>query len=308
MLYIIVNPASRSGKGAAKWKEFEAVLKENNIVYKPFITGKDGMKSIKKDIIEVISNDDKTPCVCVLGGDGTVNEALNVLSPVFDRIRFVYFPTGSSNDFARALNLHYSFENFVNSYRKGELKEKETDTGLLTVGDKTRRFGVSCGIGYDAQVCKDANDSGAKRLLNKVGLGKLSYFTIAINSLKKLPLTSAYITLDDGEELHYDQFIFAASMIQKYEGGGIKFAPDATADDGMIDIVVAAGLPKWKILAILPLAFFGLHKYSRHVHILRTKAATIKVSNPMTVHTDGEFAGMRSKITVSCEKGGLKYY
>jgi len=309
MLYIIVNPASRSGRGARIWSEFESILKDSSIVYKAFKTKKGGIKTVEKELLSLVSKDKDRPVVCVLGGDGTVNETINVLTDVLAKIRLVYFPTGSSNDLARALDIQRDFSSFIEKYRKDDLPEKKADTGLLSFAEgKKRRFAVSCGIGYDASVCKEALDSKMKHTLNRIGLGKLTYVATAIKSLRKMPLSTAYITLDNGEELHFDRFIFAAAMIHKYEGGGIRFAPDADSNDGKIDLVVAAGISKPRILFLLPLAFFGLHKYSKSIHFYRTSSAEIRVDTPLTVHTDGEFAGMRTQINVSCIKDGLHYY
>ena len=38
MYYFIVNPKSRSGKGALIWKDLEDILNERNVEYKTFFT------------------------------------------------------------------------------------------------------------------------------------------------------------------------------------------------------------------------------------------------------------------------------
>lgn len=38
MYYFIVNPNSRSGKGALIWKDLEGILNERNVEYKTFFT------------------------------------------------------------------------------------------------------------------------------------------------------------------------------------------------------------------------------------------------------------------------------
>ena len=113
MLYIIVNPASRSGRGAEIWSEFESILKDSSIVYKAFKTKKGGIKTVEKELLSLVSKDKDRPVVGVLGGDGTVNETINVLTDVLAKIRLVYFPTGSSNDLARALDIQRDFSSFI---------------------------------------------------------------------------------------------------------------------------------------------------------------------------------------------------
>lgn len=53
------------------------------------------------------------------------------------------------------------------------------DLGTVTYEDgQSRLFCVSCGIGYDAAVCEEALHSKMKNVLNKIGLGKLTYLSI----------------------------------------------------------------------------------------------------------------------------------
>ena len=44
-----------------------------------------------------------------------------------------------------------------------------------------------------------------------------------------------------------------------YEGGGFRFAPEASVTDGCIDIVIAHHMSPLKAVWLLPRAFFGKH-------------------------------------------------
>lgn len=305
MLYVIVNPASKSGMGKRKWETFKEKLNQNSIVYEVFFTDKKyGATKCTREALEKMDSGSKD-ILCVLGGDGTVNETINAL-PATEKIALAYLPTGSSNDLARALHLDSSPDGLIRRIKKQE--GRITDSGtLLTDLRRSRRFCVSCGIGLDAAVCKEALDSKLKNALNRLGLGKLTYAGIALKQLISAPVCNCDITFEDGSTQHFDKLLFAVSMLHPYEGGGIRMAPMADCRDGLLDVLVVAGLKKWRALYLLPLAFFGLHTKAGHVYFFKSRQLTIKTDVPLIVHADGEYCGKQQKITLSCQKNGLNF-
>lgn len=305
MLYVIVNPASRSGLGKKKWELLKEELNRSAVVYEVFFTNKEsGAAGCIKEIAARTSAEAKT-LLCVLGGDGTLNEVINAL-PDRDRFSLTYLPAGSSNDLARALHIEASAKELIARIKNPT--EHTADTGCVeTPSGKKRRFCVSCGIGLDAAVCREALHSGLKDTLNRLGLGKLTYAGIALKQLVAAPLASCDLTLDNGEKKHFDRLLFAVAMIHPYEGGGIKMAPHADCRDGKFDIMVIAGLRKWRALYLLPLAFFGLHTKAKNVYFFQSATLTVETDLALIVHADGEYCGTQQKITLSCQKNGLKY-
>ena len=318
MIHIIVNPASKSGLGKEKWESLKQELNKNKIVYQVYFTKKKtGATDCVKEILKNRGNADSPThpkraaqnTICVLGGDGTMNEVANALYKSgngLDTYALAYLPTGSSNDLARALHITPSYSEFIDRIKKGNLQT--IDSGLMaTPSGKQRNFCVSCGIGLDAATCKEALDSKIKDVLNRIGLGKLSYAGIALKQLISAPVADCDVILDDGTVHHFEKFLFGVAMIQPYEGGGIKFAPEADCNDGQFDICIVADLRKWQVLYLLPLAFLGKHVGKKNVYMLKSRSVTFKTSNPLIVHTDGEYAGTRDEITLTCMQNSLKY-
>ena len=332
MLYIIVNPASKSGLGRKRFALLKNEFNKNHIVYEVFFTEKKyGAGKCIKTILERIDRDKtKNPVIAVLGGDGTINETVNALYPRTD-VAIAYLPTGSSNDLARALKVSPDPVEFVKRYRiwmdknknKNDIKNTNQvidtdmdvilnqDLGLLT--DKTspakkkRVFAVSCGIGLDAAVCKETNNSVIKDILNRFHLGKLSYVAIAVKQILSARQTSCDITLADQSYHHFEKVLFIVTMIQPYEGGGIKMAPMADGNDGLFDVMVVSNLHPLRAFYLLPMAFFGKHVNSRCVHFFKTESLTIHTKDAMTVHVDGEYAGELNQIQLNCKKNMLSF-
>lgn len=323
MYIFLVNPASRSGQGKKYWERIHPVLEEKKISYKVYFSEKEG------DITQFARLHTENPAaggdevhLIVLGGDGTANEAVQGICD-FSRTRFSYIPTGSSNDLARDMGIS---KDPVAALEK-ILAAKEPllmDVGLLhynsaflpegssykTISIPDRRFMVSCGIGFDAGVCEEILRSPMKKILNKIGLGKLIYVGVALKQLFAAGNAQAWIQIGDhtAPAVSLNKLLFAACMNHRYEGGGFKFCPHADAADGILDLCSASNIPKWKLLRILPTAYQGKHFRFDGVDKFSGSSMHIRTSAPLWIHTDGEIAAMSDDISLSCLTGVLRFY
>lgn len=322
MYYIIVNPASKSGRGRRIWAKLEPIFHQKHISYKVFFSK--GAGHVTRIVAKLTAPDgraaDAPPVrLIILGGDGTMNEALQGIAD-FNQIWLGYIPTGSSNDLARDLELPKEPSLILEKILNGKVV-RTLDLGTLTYesdisgvsdfpADETlavkrsaRYFAVSCGIGFDAAVCEETLASRFKNTLNRLGLGKLTYLTIALKQLIAAKLVSCDIFLDDAKEpIHLNRFLFAAFMIHRYEGGGFQFCPMADAFDGKLDLCVVGKIPKPIIFVALPTAFFGKHYIFPAIHHYSASKVTLRASTPLWVHTDGEVSRKSDDITLTCTK------
>lgn len=301
MYHFIVNPASRSGKGLKIWKEqVEPALRAREAVYRCHFSEKPGDVAVLASKILASAKEFPVKMV-ILGGDGTVNEALQGISDPSKAI-LGYIPTGSSNDLARDLRLPRDASAALELILQ-EGSARPMDLGTVTYPDgETRRFCVSCGIGFDAAVCQEALHSRLKKAANKIGLGKLTYLGIALKQLFAARAISGRLALDGGTYANIGNMLFSACMLHRFEGGGFMFAPDADDTDGILNICAVGDLPKLLILAALPTAFKGRHYRFKGITPYKAKKLVIETSSPLWVHTDGEVTRKSSKITVTCEK------
>ncbi len=304
MYHIIVNPASKSGLGYKKWLELETELKKRNITYVVHFTKHTW--DAKKYTQQLNSTkQDPLMRILVLGGDGTMNEVLNGVTD-FDNTILTYLPSGSSNDLAR--NLHLSNDSFLALERLVQTsKSMYMDFGSVQFKGESRRFFVSCGIGFDASICEETGRSKLKSLFNHIGMGKLVYAAIGLKQLMFYKKVNCEIQIDQGPPMKFDNILFAASMIHRYEGGGAMFCPNADFHDGLIDVCLVQSSNLFKTLRLFPLAFTGKHIGSKEVHQFRGKEIIIKTSSNMWVHTDGEVLGKTHKLAIRCHQDKLYY-
>ncbi|MDR1801619.1 MAG: diacylglycerol kinase family lipid kinase [Lachnospiraceae bacterium] len=301
MLNFIVNPNARSGLGSKIWAKLEEVLKARETEYQVFFTKYQRHATL---IARDITADGLEHTIVVLGGDGSVNETVNGIKDL-TKVTFGYIPIGSSNDFARGLSLTRDPIPALLHIISPE-EYKEINIGVLSYGEKKRRFVNSAGAGFDAGVCHQVVISKLKAVLNKLKLGKLVYAGVAFDRIVTLDPKDMSITLDGTKKMDFKKVVFAAAMNNRYEGGGFLFCPKAGPSDDILDIIVVADMPKSKILALLPLAFKGWHVFFKGVHIFQCKEAEFDSTVALPLHTDGEPIFLQHKLKATLESTKLK--
>lgn len=303
MYHIIVNPAARSHKGGLIWKNIvEPYLMKQKVEYVSYFSEQPGDIAKLAATISHDATSDAKKHIILLGGDGTFNEMLQGIHD-FSGIILSYIPIGSSNDLARDLAIPTdTMEAVKRAVFSGT--SHQMDIGCVTFKDQTKHyFAVSCGAGFDAAVCEETNRSILKSALNRIGLGKLAYLTIAIKQLFSAKSLSCQVTLDNKSPFLIKKYLFLTGMIHRYEGGGFAFCPKAKYDDGILDICSAATqLPKFIILLILPTAFGGKHYCFPGIEPYRARRIHLKCSSPVWIHTDGEVLRYDDELTISCQK------
>lgn len=312
MLYVICNPASKSGQGKKLWKKTKMIFKNEKTEFRIYKTTPSRNASmISRAILEKDPSEEVK--LMVLGGDGTVNEVLQGFSEAdFERVILTYVPTGSSNDLARANEYD---DNLITNlcHLLYSTEYKYMDIGLLTynkeetLGYSKRYFAVSTGMGYDASVCQEVNGSSLKNIFNKVGLGKVVYTIIALKQLFETPKNNMEITVDDGETVKLENCYFVSVLNHKYQGGGLMFCPDAVANDGLLDICYASNISKLRVLGTLPSCYKGKHVGKKGIVVDQGKKVHITSEAPLYVHTDGEVKTKATDITVTVLPAKLRF-
>lgn len=309
--YIIINPASHSGKTRRTWTTLKAALKERGLTWKAYLSSGPGdVTSLTQKIVSRfgVSYDDPAHII-LLGGDGTLNELINGI-PDFSKVILSYIPTGSGNDFARARKFTTDPVRELDRILKS--RPVPLDIGETTFTDSagishSKRFLISSGFGFDAMVCDQVNHSRIKPFLNKIGLGQTVYLVIALKCLFFGKYPDCRLTIADGQSFSLKRMMFSAAMLEPYEGGGFKFAPKASPDDGLLDVCTVNGLPRLFVLCALPAALFGWHLIFPGIHLHRTQEVHIHADAPQYIHTDGETGYFSKDVTIRCLKGLLRF-
>ena len=299
MYYFIVNPGSRSGNGKHVWKTVEEILEAEEVEYRVFFTS--CRYHATRLAREITARDERLTLVAV-GGDGTVNEILSGIRD-FSKVTFAYIPTGSSNDFARALGLPSDTAAAVQNLLHPSYFRR-IDLGRARLGEQTLHFAVSCGCGFDAAICHAAFCSSVKKLLNRLRLGKLTYIATGIRQLLLSRPAPLAITLDGCQTVRFRRPVFGAVLNCRFEGGGVRFCPRALPDDGQLDICVVEG-SRLLIVPLFLLSLAGIHGILPGVHLLRARSVELSSPRKLPLHMDGEPYFLKGKLRLDCIPGVL---
>ena len=245
MYYFIVNPNAGSGRGLKAWKAIARYLERRNIEYEVFLTHGTGEARMKaRELTEGVR---EPRSIFVVGGDGTVNEAVDGIS-FHAPVSLGYIPAGTGNDLAKSLRLPAGPVRCFKVQTRGD-GNAMMDYGVLTFGRQEvfhRRFLVSAGIGFDAAVCREAGDSCALlgRCLGRLGLGRLRYAVVGIRQFFGCRPSKGYILLDGVRKIEFNYILFISCHIHPSEGGGFHLAfPVVFAAKGFCKFL-RKGLPR----------------------------------------------------------------
>ena len=319
MYHVIVNPRAQSGRTGKLWRKIEARLNEKGAEYEVVKAQSAGdlMGQISR-MTESAGDGAEAVKLLVIGGDGTLNDVVNSIGD-FSRVQVGLIPSGSGNDFARDLKLSRDKLGLLDTILEGKVRRR-LDVGTLIYEEheapvmrendrpfrRERRFAVSSGIGFDAAVCAAAEESPVKKVLNRIGLGKLIYLFMAVKVIIGNKKCAVRLILDDEKVISLDSCLLAAFMNHGYEGGGFYFAPEASAEDGILDLCVAGDISKKRFFAALPFAMVGKHYRFKGVDAYRAKKVRVESGAPLWVHMDGETEVKAKRLLVGCLRGVLQ--
>lgn len=308
MYRFIINPNSKSSSAGNLWSLLEARLEQRQADYRVYFTDHAGHgREIAADLCEEhrMMGESEPLTIIIVGGDGSVNEIINGISS-YQNVILGFIPCGSGNDLAANLGLPSdplaALDRILSPKRIEYI-----DHGILSCCDTgdARKFSVSAGIGYDADICFEALNSPVKKFLNRIRLGKATYFVIALKQIfTHKPLYAKLVI--DGVTQQCGKYLCVVAMNGAREGGGLRLAPKARMNDRKISVCIVKDFPKLFTLLMMPLLLLGLHTHIKGIDVIECSSLEIISKKPATTHTDGEFAGKHTHIRFTCTKEQVK--
>jgi diacylglycerol kinase (ATP) len=224
--------------------------------------------------------------VVAAGGDGTLNEVVNGLSPDFDKARLGLLPLGTGNDFARSVGVPADLEQAMAILREGRVRR--IDVGRATVGGKSRCFLNMAVGGFSGVVSEKASDA-------KERWGPLAYMRGALDALPELQAFETSIVLNGAERLQVGTYNIVISN-GRYVAAGIPVAPQAELDDGVFEVMIAPATTLPKLALLVPQVLLGQHLGSDLLLFRRATRIEIESDPPMAFNVDGELLGEESSV------------
>jgi diacylglycerol kinase (ATP) len=267
--------------------------------------------------------------ILLFGGDGTIHRHLSQLVKL--GLPMLVVPAGSGNDFARALGLR-SVRDSLAAWKKfcgGKGSVCEIDLGVISAvnqemfddsalgarnsafgagdsGFTSRYFACVAGVGLDTEVQRRANR--LPRWVRGHGGYALSVAP-AVFTFAPLPmkiLTPEKTGNNESWSLRSDQpTILATFANTPVYGGGMKIAPRAQMDDGLLDVCIVGGLDPFKLFCMFPTVYSGRHLKVREVSYFSAARARIETKPPLDIYADGEYV-CRTPAELSIQPAALR--
>ena len=286
-ILVIYNPAAQGGSSVKIWERYLQFLNDNMLRYHCYTT----VGNNDNEPIHQLVNSNDFNLVSILGGDGTINLAINALPHLNIPIHLI--PAGSGNDLAKMI-----YPNGIPSYThlfQYVLREKY-DTKYLDIWQcNNQLFANGFGCGFDGSIAYDTKFK--KGLLGT----KTKYWTEIVKHIffYKSPDISV-----NGKA--YATFMLSAANGSVY-GGDFKVAPNANISDAKLDIVRIKKVWVPLRLFYLPLVLMGKHLSTSIAEHEQLDQLTIVANKPVPAHLDGEpmskkeyMISLEGKVKVLC--------
>ena len=270
VIKFIVNPVSGNGRTRKVLPRLVGVAKKLGINFDLQLT------QAPEHATELVSeHSGEFDIVVAVGGDGTVNEvAAGALKS--EKVMGI-IPTGTGNDFVRALGKLKSLHEYLHRAVAG--KVKLIDVGTLHLENKELLFVNGVGVGFDAEVARES--------LNVHRLkGLARYLYALVKTLSKYKASEMRIEFDD-KVINEKTFLVAIGNGTS-AGGGFLLTPNAVLDDGLLDACIVSDVSIPRVLQVLPSVLNGSHEKHPEVSIVRTNHLRVQSETPVSIHRDGE--------------------
>jgi YegS/Rv2252/BmrU family lipid kinase len=283
-LSLIVNPSAGDGRAGRELPRVRAELGRRRLDYHVEYTNS---LDHARDLARAALNAGET--AVGFGGDGLIGVVADTIKHS-DGLMGV-LPGGRGNDFVRMLGIP------LDPVAACEVLASHTvrEVDLGEVGATTFVGIASCGF-----------DSVANRIANETKLmrGNLVYTYGALRALAGWRPARFTVTIDGAPPRDFTGYTVAAANSKAY-GGGMLLAPDASLDDGRLDVVIVEQTPKLRFLRLLPTVFKGEHVKQPNVHVLRASEVEISADRPFTMYADGDPIG-ELPVTVIALRGAVR--
>jgi len=263
---LLLNPAAGRGRGARVAHVLSELATRHGLEL-VVTTGPDYL--LAEACRSVEKGDDR---VLVAGGDGTFHHVAQVLAG--SETALAPLPVGSGNDLTACLGVPGDLEGALETLLDGPVVPFDLGHAL------GRSFTLFAGLGLDGEVAHYNNTR-----VHRLG-GTAAYVWSLLRVLPGFRPPELSVTWNGGS-FEGRAFLALAANCPRV-GGGMRLTPEASWNDGLLDLILVEDISKATLLRIFPRVFRGTHVTHPAVHIVRTPHATIHSNRPLWPNADGE--------------------
>jgi YegS/Rv2252/BmrU family lipid kinase len=288
---LIVNPAAGGGKAARLAPSVESALRGHGLSVR-----REDTRDLDHARELALQAARAGETVLVLSGDGMLGAIADALRAVPEAVLGV-LPGGRGNDLARTLGIPDDAVAACATVVGGVTRP--IDLGFVTGADGVGRAFIGiASVGFDSDANRIANEAPS-------WLGGQVYAYAALRALISWRPARFEIELDPPGERHsFSGYTVAAANSRSY-GGGMRMAPGALLDDGLLEVIAVEHVGKGSFVANLPKVFAGTHVQLPSVRTFRAAEVAIAADRPFTAYADGDPIG-ELPLRISALRGAVR--
>lgn len=283
----IYNPKSGGGRTVENLDLIIDKYQEKNYTIVPYrISEFIDIKNAFEDI------DSSYHHILIAGGDGTINQVINIMKEKNINLPIAILPLGTANDFAKYFDMPQDVEEACDKILNGEIQ----DIDICKANDKYFINVFSFGF------FTDISQKTPTHLKNTIG--KLAYY---FNGIKEIPTFKKMNILVNSDPFSYSGNAIIFFAFNGKTAGNINIAYKSDISDGLLDLIIIKGEDiKSTILSVFEFLKGEHLENPKDIIHVKLKSFDVKYDNPLiTTDIDGE-PGPDSPIHIECIKDGLK--
>jgi diacylglycerol kinase (ATP) len=217
--------------------------------------------------------------VIAMGGDGTIGVVIRGIAG--SKVRLGIIPAGTENDIARSLGIPEDLKEACAVIASGHTRS--LDLGQIST-KKRKKF-------YFFMVATVGLTATLYPLISEVPEGKLSGIKDAVMTLLKFKTDpTVYLTLDDESKIEVETMLVTVANTPIT---GVKnlVAPDASMEDGLLDIAVYPGFSKAELLSYFVRSANEGQTPDGRIQRYRARKIKVKTSPKLDVAAEGILLG-----------------
>ncbi len=236
--------------------------------------------------------------IVAVGGDGTINEVVNgffhegeAINPLAE---FALLNLGTGGDFRKTFDIGAGMDASLERIAGGRVRN--IDVGRLTYvttdgKSGSRHFANIASFGLSGDVVDRVNRSVWMKRLT----GRLVYSWASLSGLLRYRAKPVRLKIDNV----FDEVITISTCAVcngQFFGGGMRIAPDASPDDGMLDVIVLGDAPLRETMKSMNDIYTGAHIGNPNVKVFRGRSiiatpVEATAGAPVLIEADGEAPG-----------------
>lgn len=288
---LVLNPRAGAGRAARQRSRVEKELRKRGARFDVRVTERPGHATeLVREALRA-----GAPGVAVVGGDGTLNEAINgFFTPDGQAIApgawVGPLPIGTGGDFRKTVGIPDAVDAMVERFV--EAGPRALDVGWLSY--RTRE-------GRDAE-CAFVNIASfglgglVDRLVNEgpkwLG-GRAAFFVGTVRAMRRYENQKVRLTVDDAPPRE-SRILNLAVANGQYFGGGMHIAPEASSSDGLFDVVAIEREGLFGQARLAPALYRGALLEREGVYFTRGARVHAEAlgDQPVELDVDGEAPGI----------------